>query len=167
MKKDARGPCFIFCFVWCPTPNWSWVKIQFTNSREDRRGLRWVQIGFSLWSNKFLFVYSIDTGRQKTDRKSSDRTGRGFERKEGTWKNLSLENEPGGELQSAVLNGMSQASVFTFWCAHVKWLNPVKVCVTESFIMWARPVNTELLLMESVNSANRAPSDLYKLCKHH
>lgn len=88
------------------------MKIQFTSSREGRRGLRWVQIGLSLIIR--AFVYSIDTGRQKTDRKSSDRTGRGFERKEGTRKNLSLEKEPGGEEQSAVLNGVSQASVFTF-----------------------------------------------------
>lgn len=89
------------------------MKIQLTSCREGRGGLRRVQIGLSLIirANKFLFVYSVDTGRRKTDRKSSDRTGRGFERKEGTRKNLSLENKPGGEQQSAVLNGMSQASV--------------------------------------------------------
>lgn len=61
--------------------------------------------------NKFPFVHPVDTGRQKTDRKSSERTGIGFERKRGMRKNLSLENEPGGEQESAVLNGMSQASV--------------------------------------------------------
>lgn len=89
------------------------MKIQFTSSREGRRGLHWVQIGLSLQirANKFPFVYSVDTGRQKTDRRSSDRTGRGFERKEGMRKNLGLENEPAGEQESAVFNGMSQASV--------------------------------------------------------
>lgn len=44
----------------------------------------------------------------QADVESSDRTVRGFERKEGMRKNLSLENKPGGERRSGALNSMSQ-----------------------------------------------------------
>lgn len=57
----------------------------------------------------------------QADRESSDRTVRGFERKEGMRKNLSLESKPGGERRSGALNSMSQAPV----CRSVTCVHPL------------------------------------------